>query len=285
MKKLYVNNNAKKLAAYSAMAGAFVAVASNADAQVTYVDITDEEVEIGEIYLMDLDGDGEDDFLFQATSSGSAWTFARVFGSVTSSAYAFGNSTNRVVGYAGAILPYGSALETDDPIDGDQDFASTYNVAFLASIYSGNTYGPFADVDDKFLGVRFDIGGDVHYGWIRMDATVDPVSMTIKDYAYNATAEAGILAGQTEEIVAINTIDASKLAIYSYGNTVNLVVNNLNAENADVKIYDITGKVIYVAPLNEKGMQIALPQASAGNYMVKVTTADGVMTQQVYVNN
>ncbi|MFN0275389.1 MAG: T9SS type A sorting domain-containing protein [Chitinophagales bacterium] len=286
MKKLYINNNAKKLAAYSAMAGAFVSAASSADAQVTYVDLEpDEELEIGAVYFLDMDDNGDDDFLFQvASTSGGSWSFARVFGSVTTSAYSFGNSTNRVVGYSGAFLPYGSALDEDEVIDEDADFLETYAVAFLASIYGGITYGAFADQDDKYLGVKFDIDGEVHYGWIRLDATVGPVSATLKDYAYQATAETAINTAQTEDPVAINTIDPSKLSIYSYGNTVNLVVNNLNAENGEVKIFNMQGQVIFTAPLNAKGMQITMPFAAEGTYTVKATSVEGVMSQQVFLS-
>lgn len=50
---------------------------------------------------------------------------------------------------------------------------------------------------DKYLGFQFYINGKVHYGWLRLDV-VSHFQWTIKDYAYNATPFAPILAGQKE---------------------------------------------------------------------------------------
>ncbi|MFN0276518.1 MAG: T9SS type A sorting domain-containing protein [Chitinophagales bacterium] len=196
MNKNYKKNSANKLAAYSAMAGAFIAVGTDANAQVTYVDISDELVEIGELFEMDLDGDSQGDLLFQVVStSGGSWSFNRVFGYISTSVYSMGDPSNNVIGYSGAFLPYGSALNSGDNIGAGEDFLSVYNVAFLGSIYGGITYGPWADQTDKYLGVKFIVGGNTHYGWVRMDATVGPVSLTIKDYAFDATPDMAIAAG------------------------------------------------------------------------------------------
>ncbi|MBC8045604.1 MAG: T9SS type A sorting domain-containing protein [Fimbriimonadaceae bacterium] len=282
MKKLYKNNSAQKLAAYSAMAGAFVALGTNAEAQVVFTDISpDEEIEIGDLFELDINDDGETDFIFQATSTtGGSWSFARVFGSITTSMYAFGNSSNRFIGYSGPALPYGSALDEGDEISSGGDFL-TLNVAFLASVYGGITYGAFADQDDKFLGVKFVVGSDLHFGWILMDATVSPVSVTLKAMGYDSTAETTILAGDDGLGAAINQIPADQLSIYSYGKTVHIAVNNLNAENASVNIYNIAGQVVFSNILNQNGMQFTLANLAEGAYTVKVIADNASMTKQV----
>ena len=53
------------------------------------------------------------------------------------------------------------------------------------------------DKIDKYLGLRFFIKGQPHYGWARLDIT-SFTQWVIKDYAYNATPNKPILAGQTE---------------------------------------------------------------------------------------
>ena len=50
---------------------------------------------------------------------------------------------------------------------------------------------------DKYLGLRFIIKGQTHYGWARLDV-LSLSHWVIKDYAYNATPNKPILAGQTE---------------------------------------------------------------------------------------
>jgi len=58
---------------------------------------------------------------------------------------------------------------------------------------------------DRYLGIRFQIDGEIHYGWIRLTVTTStqlhgPVmSAEITEYAYETVPNASIYAGQTEE--------------------------------------------------------------------------------------
>ncbi len=196
MKKSTILNK-KKLAGYSAMAATFIAAGTEAEAQIVYVDIVDVTLDLGFYIPLDMDGGGTDDFLFQVASDSSAsWSFVNGFGNY--SGLSIGGPNNAMVGYTGPIFPYASAIESGNLIDADANFVTnSVNYAFFASIYSGVTYGPWADVTDKYLGVKFEIDGELHYGWIRLDVTVAPVSMTFKDWAYNATPNEMIEAGDT----------------------------------------------------------------------------------------
>lgn len=51
--------------------------------------------------------------------------------------------------------------------------------------------------NDKYLGLRIKINGKMHYGWARMNVT-SLTQWVVKDYAYNATPNMPILAGQME---------------------------------------------------------------------------------------
>jgi hypothetical protein len=287
MKKLYKNNKAGKLAAYSAMAGAFVAAGNEANAAVVYNDITDVTYGIGEFYALDVDDNGAFDFLMQgvANSTGN-WTFASVIGNFSS--YGYGGPSNMIVGYTGAILPYGSALNDGDEIGSDNGFISnTYNRAWLASIYSGVTYGPFAGTTDKFMGVMFDIDGDIHYGWVRLDVSVDPISVTVKDYAYDDVAEFAIEAGATTGGgVAIETLTEGQVSAYSYGNTINVIVKDINAGVNTVNVFDIDGKVVYTSAVSGNNMSINLDNAATGLYTLQLTGANNAAyTKSLYVQN
>ncbi len=50
---------------------------------------------------------------------------------------------------------------------------------------------------DRYLGLRFIINGKTHYGWAQLEV-VSATQWVIKDYAYNATPNKPILAGQKE---------------------------------------------------------------------------------------
>lgn len=288
MKKLYNSKNAGKLAAYSAMAGAFVAVGANeANATVVYNDITDVTIDLGGAAALDMDENGTTDFLFMnvANSAGN-WTFAQVIGYW--SAYSYGAPSNMIVGYTGPILPYGSALNNGDSIGPDANFLSnTYNLVFLASIYSSVTYGPFANTTDKYMGVSFSIDGAVHYGWVRLDVSVGPVSVTIKDLAYDDVADAAIDAGQTTGGgVGIVSINDNQVSAYSYGNTINVIVKDLPAAVSSVNVFDIDGKVVYNGGLTSNNMSINLSNAATGLYTLQLVTADnGIYTKKLYIQN
>lgn len=48
---------------------------------------------------------------------------------------------------------------------------------------------------DMYLGLKFIINGQTHYGWASLEV-ISPTKWKIKDYAYNATPDKPILAGQ-----------------------------------------------------------------------------------------
>lgn len=195
MKKNIYPRKGGKLAAYSAMAGAFMATAANADAQIVYTDITDFTGVSGDLVSIDMDADSTGDFLLFANSNTAGnWSWVYAIGNLSS--YGYGGPSNMIAGYTGAILPYGSALDAGDLIGPALGFISNgTNVGWLASMYSSVTYAPFANAGDKYLGVKFISGGTLHYGWMRLNCTVGPVTYTIKDFAYEATANTAIIAG------------------------------------------------------------------------------------------
>ncbi len=281
MKKLY-KKNAGKLTAYSAMAGAFVALSTDANATVVYTDITDVDMVLGDGLPIDLDDNGVIDFLIiDQSNTGGNWTWVQMYG-YTASGY--GNDNNKALGYFGGILSYASALGSGDAINSDGSFIANVggNEAVLVSVYSGVNYGQFIGANDKYVGVQFDIDGDIHYGWIRVDCDVTPTTATIKDWAYEDAVEATIDAGQKDGgIIAIITLNESQVSAYSFGNIINLVVKDLTAGVNSVNVFDIDGKVVYSNTLTSNNMSINLDNAATGLYTVQLLGTDNA----VYTKN
>jgi hypothetical protein len=71
------------------------------------------------------------------------------------------------------------------------EFFSYYGTFFV--------FGPFANVKQRYLGVRFLINGNVHYGWIGFRSITDNfmggVSATLLGWAYETEPDTPILAG------------------------------------------------------------------------------------------
>lgn len=286
MTKIYKNLTGSKLKAYSAMAAALTAGTAALNAEVVYTDIDDVTIGLGEAFELDIDGDGTMDFIFAASSltgSNGTWSFASGFGSVSS--LGIGGPSNQMVGTVGPYYPYASDLNAGDLIDAAQSFLSypsLGNVAVIASNFYGSTYGNFPGQGPKFLGVKFDIGGDLHYGWVRLESDIDDVYVTIMDFAYENTADAGIEAGSTVS-VGVNELAAGSVNIYSFGSVVN-VINNKNIADVNIRIYDLAGKLVVSQKLNNSSAQIDLSAFATGNYVVAIESAEGTMNKEVYIN-
>ncbi len=52
------------------------------------------------------------------------------------------------------------------------------------------SYGFWGNKSNKYMGVRFDISGQTHYGWVKMSC--NGTSLTIHEYAYESVANTGI---------------------------------------------------------------------------------------------
>ena len=81
----------------------------------------------------------------------------------------------------------------------DGEFYEIWSVFNLGRCFGGDPVCPYdwKNKVDKHLGLRFNIKGKTHYGWARIDVS-SPTQWIIKDYAYNATPNSAILAGQVE---------------------------------------------------------------------------------------
>jgi len=94
---------------------------------------------------------------------------------------------------------------------------------------------------DRYLAIRFPVGGDWYYGWVRVSVqSLSPgISFTIRDHAYNSVPGAGIFAGETQcdipTALAVSTVDS---------NSVNLTWQTFSADTFNLR-YRPTGSAIW----------------------------------------
>lgn len=95
-----------------------------------------------------------------------------------------------------------AALEKGAEIGPAQRFgARTGSLAFAWSASadsSRRTSGPFANTANRFLGLRFRLNGEVHYGWVavsKVSANYGEVVATLTGYAYETEPNTPIYAG------------------------------------------------------------------------------------------
>jgi hypothetical protein len=184
----------QRLHMYSVAAGAagvgLLALAQPANGEIVY---TPADVVISAttlpMYSLDVNGDGITDFFLTARSRQSIDQSGG-----TSEIVAKPALSNGVVGYLGNA----SALAVGRPIGSGRKFAGL----FMASLFTfiGTEFrfrGKWANVVNRYLGLKFQIGGQTHYGWARLTVGGTRLTATLTGYAYETNANTPIIAGKT----------------------------------------------------------------------------------------
>lgn len=206
-------NLESRLLSYGAAAAAagvsLVALVQPSEAKVVFTP-ANQTIARNVLYTLDLNNDGIGDFTISnigtdfdigrkiQNTNGSSYT------SVFMRAYAVAK-TNRVWGTGGlqSVLAKGVTLSSKgqfNQIGGLMGHISSHN--------DGNIYqGPWApkggSVTNKFVGLKFMINGQVHYGWARFDVKLRNAEngggghALLTGYAYETVANKPIVTGKT----------------------------------------------------------------------------------------
>jgi hypothetical protein len=202
----------RQLTAYAQIASAagvsVLALAGASEAKVVYTE-THQVTHTGAPLYIDLNHDGIKDFLlrtnFYVGTSGTE---------IGLSAAGYRNADNVVAGRrysrSGYFLSAASALPGGVTIGPEGNFSVHF--PFMAEeLFTrvGNQYsglgawaGRGRGVKNRYLGLKFVMGGEVHYGWARLSVTLgnqkqfDDVSGTLTGYAYETVPDKPIIAGQ-----------------------------------------------------------------------------------------
>jgi hypothetical protein len=203
-----LNRQLNTYATVASAAGVSVlALAGASEAKVVYTE-TYQVTHSFPLYI-DLNHDGIKDFLlrttFYAVSSGLE---------VGLNASGYHNLNNVVAGrrfsQSGYFLSAASALPAGARIGPKGNFSVRF--PFMAEeLFDGvgsqnSNLGQWAGkgkgVKDRYLGLKFVVDGEVHYGWARLSVTLghhrqsDDVSGTLTGYAYETVPDRPIIAGQ-----------------------------------------------------------------------------------------
>jgi hypothetical protein len=180
------------LAASAAGVG-MLALAQAAEAEIVY---TPADQNIRGTYDLDLTGDGTTDFALYVVNHSSSSVH---FGAAVVVPAQTGNG---VVGGE----RYAAALKRGYPIGPSGDFLSVSGLLVQASAETTfpkfkHCYGSWKDKQNHYLGLKFMISGEVHYGWARLSVECHDgnVAASLSGYAYETVPNQGLEAGQTKE--------------------------------------------------------------------------------------
>jgi hypothetical protein len=193
-----------RLAAYAAAAGAagvgVLALAQPAQAQIVYT-AAHVAIKPGSTFDLDLNHDGHTDLEFVDFFSDRSIPI----GSLQVSPFASnqGQSGNAVEVKAGSIFSP-LALNRGARIGGSKLFYGSCigcnsSVELMAWADPYKESGDWVNVQDRFLGVKFLINHEAHYGWARLSVRVENnrVTALLTGYAYETAVGKPIIAGQT----------------------------------------------------------------------------------------
>ncbi|WP_204344318.1 T9SS type A sorting domain-containing protein [Psychroserpens algicola] len=272
MKKTTSSKLSKQLTKYGALTAAIAGVA-DASGQIGYTDIGPPDFVGGANleYMLDLNNDGTNDFrIFNVNSS-----YTSSYGGIYISNQLFISplaAGNEVLGSGGGTFAYPFALSAGEAISsgGSSWNDNGFTSGFQSLNYSSCSYGNWCDITDGFLGLRFDAGGgNIHYGWVRLDVGTASDVFTIKDYAWNLTVGESILAGQ--QTLGVNESILNDVRIVALNKSIGLY--NL-PEATSYSLVNMTGKRILEGTTSGDSFVVEANTLASGVYIIELTDAN-----------
>jgi hypothetical protein len=275
-------NLQSRISKYTAVAGAVVS-AAGAQAQVVYTDVNPDYSHDAPqnngfaVYPLDLNNDQTIDFVIVSRDTVTPNATVRL---TLAAPYGAGNA---VAGENPGGYDYALALDINSMVDSTLNWiAATNTMAY--NVDSANPYNEnWNGVTDKYLGLKFVVGANTHYGWARLDSYAIGDSVVVKDYAFDATPNVGIMTGAMGASLTETQVENLVKFINKSNNSVQVVLNG-NLTNGVVSVVSSTGQVVSSDAITEKTFSVDMNNLSSGIYMVNVTFNEGATTKKIIVH-
>ncbi len=181
------------------------------------------------------------------------------------------------------FLPNGNATSGWDipkSLSANTVIGTTSNWDQYASDCSMDSWGagtPFPLNQDAFMGIKFTVSGNTHYGWVRI--MWDGTNFIYKDFAYESTAKRAIKAGDTGSTTGVNNIEENKnINIYPNPAKDRIIINNNTLSiNSKIIIINSLGEIVKeMADLkNTKSLDVST--LKAGIYTITIFENDEII--------
>ncbi len=245
----------------------------NSQAQIIYTDIVPDYTsdDLYDFYNLDLNNDQQVDYVIGSYSDYFGFTYLQIF-----SPNSF-NSIISVTPWSANPLPLNNGVVIDQtPTTTNGETYETWGIFTVGDcpIYEPNCFYDWENLKDKYLGLRFFYNGQNHYGWARMDVT-SPTQWVIKDYAYNATPNQHIFAGQTTLGLEESFFAEVKIIVS------NRVVSIHNLPNhSKFNLYTLNGQKLLYGDLEKINHTINVENLSSGLYILELIAHNSASTMK-----
>ncbi len=260
MKKTTSKKLSQRLTKYGALTVAIAGIAE-ANGQITYTDIDpDFAGASGGEYFLDLDNNGINDFKIFNIVGSSSELYLFIEPLTASNDVLTSNSS---MSYA-----YPFALNSGETISSGGSFwlNNGYTAGYLSMNYNSCSFGNWCSVTDKYLGLRFNISGNTHYGWARLDVPNNAASSwVVKDYAFNTVAGEPIDAGQ--QTLSIEQNNLQNVKVVAQNKSIGLY--NLT-ETLNYTLYTMSGQQILKGSTSNEMSVIETKQLASGIYILEL---------------
>lgn len=296
----------EKLRQYSLLTVPVLATAGMANAQIVYQNIEPDQfyqdAVMGDNYtepiFLDLDNDGVFDLKFAVWSSVDSNNGPNKVN--LAAVRQLGANGNAIMGYTNIFsasicstpLPLycPSALNENEIIEAGNNFWAIPGSNSLGTLVRyfrneappNNFVGQWNNQADKYIGFRFTGGdGNMHYGWMRLDVSKLPASITLKDYAYQSEHNASIRAGEMGNVGIENAETSNRFAINHAEGVVHVVVKEGSTAGATVTVCNLLGQPVITQSLDDDYLQIDLRAHEAAVYLVTIYCGEVYFSAQV----
>jgi hypothetical protein len=289
--KRVITINESRLARFSAIAGAVLA-SSAVNSQIVYTNV-DPDIIIDTAsgqYNLDFNVDAMIDVTLNVMNvmeftSISTSTSAVYAGSLAVVTPGIGAGVVAILGSSSSS--YVTAMNNGDLIGTAAVFGGSSMAALAVDITITSSFssyqisnGAFLGVTDKFLGVKFLIGTNTHYGWARLDVSANADTIRLKDYAYNVAADSPILAGQTLGLDAISVENKVTIKTTLDNATINVTPDLIGGR---VVMFNIAGQEIKVVQITDVNTEILYEGVETGIYTITAQFDGGMVNKKVYI--
>ena len=183
------------------------------------------------------------------------------------------------------------SLENGTPISSSDVFGSSSQNALAADIVVDAgllgefpyTFGPFIESSFKFLGAKFQVGTNTHYGWVQLSVSPGVESLTIHGYGYNQTAGATINAGEGGNPAGLENVSVEdKVTFFT---TLNNAKINVTPDliGGEINLVSMSGQVVKTQIITDIETIISYEGIDTGIYSVNAKFESGSVNKKVYV--
>jgi hypothetical protein len=169
-----------------------LALPQSAEAKVVYTP-AHQVIGANGVYNLDLTGDGTVDFLIQQWQSGYPSNNSLLCDA------AVGNAIVGHKSFASALSAGASIGPSRNFISGGNNGEAMLNVTHFTTGGTSYLRGFWANIRNQYLGFKFQVAGETHYGWARVSVQrkANVFTAVLTGYAYETTPNTAIVAGET----------------------------------------------------------------------------------------